>query len=567
MMDVSIESFVSIEDEPTKCGSCEDSYDLIAHLEDSIPCQQAYKAEYLPRQPFSDRYLNDTNLLLLDLSLCLRRCLNTGSCSMQRDTRVSQWPKHLKDHPLCFQFYRSHAAVVEHLTDGVAKDVKQLASKLYDRRKSLMRAKAGEESFGISGFHAKMARQMVDKCTKCGLLGPVDLKFKVTLERGGEELACRDCHNEELVFLMQPENLAHRRKRFWTVDTGESDHLVALRADHHAGHVMLPATVATDQQLWITEGSTEEEHFTFVVPTTAAAIARLNKASQRASVEWSAGLKATIIATAAPRTLLLQTFVDFLQAASALYRCKLAQFSRAVTHWYAAMSNSATCTVERRTPPKINAHYKNPKFENFHSLAMAETMPWSDEAVVRRMSESEARSAWNGRVKTKVRVRILSDNPVQWSPNLKAIIVRSFERDVLQTAEGGQTLTCAGGCDPDVCNEIHPQMDRFLEERMVGLQRLARILLAQNYLKAVFACYERTVLRHECSQYDFKLKWERDTWDVYLVGNIWTKKRISLNEKVASRRLRTEAEIVKRVLQRPDDMETVSLAAEHVQSR
>ena len=79
MMDVSIESFVSIEDEPTKCGSCEDSYDLIAHLEDSITCQQAYKAEYLPRQPFSDRYLNDTNLLLLDLSLCLRRCLNTCS--------------------------------------------------------------------------------------------------------------------------------------------------------------------------------------------------------------------------------------------------------------------------------------------------------------------------------------------------------------------------------------------------------------------------------------------------------------------------------------------------------
>ena len=54
---------------------------------------------------------------------------------------------------------------------------------------------------------------------------------------------------------------------------------------------------------------------------------------------------------------------------------------------------------------------------------------------------------------------------------------------------------------------------------------------------------------------------------MYLVGNIWTKKRISLNEKVASRRLWTEAEIVKRVLQRPDDMETVSLAAEHVQSR
>ena len=566
-MDVSIESFVSIEDEPTKCGSCEDSHDLIAHLEDSVPCRQAYMVEYLPRKPIKDKYLNDPNLLLLDLSLCLRRCLNTGSCTMLRDTCVSQWPKHLKDHPLCFKFYRSHPAVVEHLTDGFARDVTQLATKLYDRRKSLMRAKAGEESFGYSGFQAKMARQMVDKCPECGLLGPVDLKFKVTLERGGNKLACTDCHNEELVIHMQPENLVQCRKRFWNADTGESDHLVALRADHHAGHVLFPANVATDEQLWVREGSREEEHFTFVVPTTPAAIARLNEASQRASVEWSAGLKATSIASSAPRTLLLQDFGDFLQAASTLYRCKLAQFSRAVTHWYAAASNSATAAIDRRSPRKIDAHYKILKFEKFHSVAMAETLPWSDGAVVLRMSESEARSAWNGRVKTKVRVRLLSDDPAHWSPNLKAIIVKSFERDVVQTAEGADMLTCAGGCEAAVCSNTHHQMESFLKERMVGLQRLARIPIVLNYLKALLACYERIILTHECSQWDFKLKWERDTWDVYLVGNIWTKKKSRLNEKVASRRLRTEAEIVRRVVQRPDDMETVSLAAEYVLSR
>ena len=33
---------------------------------------------------------------------------------------------------------------------------------------------------------------MVDKCPECGLLGPVDLKFKVTLERGGDKLACTE---------------------------------------------------------------------------------------------------------------------------------------------------------------------------------------------------------------------------------------------------------------------------------------------------------------------------------------------------------------------------------------
>ena len=569
-MDVSVESYVSIDNEPTKCGSCEDSMDIIAHLEENMLCREAYMAEYLPQKWWQDRhqYLNDTSLLLLDLSLRLKRCLNTGSCTMPRDSCVSQWPKHLKDHPLCFQFYRSHTSVVEHLTDGEAKDVKQLASKLGDRRKSLMRAKTEEESSGIRGFQAKMARQMVDKCTECGLLGPVDLKFKVFSERGGgDALACKDCHDEELAIHMHPENLAERRQRHWRADTGESDHLVALRADHHAGHVLVPANVATDEQLWVREGSSGEEHFTIVVPTTPAAIAKLNEASRRASVEWSAGLKATSIATSAPRTLILQSFGDFLQTVSAIYRCKLAQFSRGVTHWFAALSNSASGAVERRSPRKIDAHYKKLKFENCHPMAMAETMPWSDGAVDQRTSESEARRAWNGRVKMKIRARVLSDNPVQWSPNLKAIIVRSFEREVIQTSEGGQTLTCAGGCEATVCSNVHPQMDKFLEEKMVGLQRLARIPIVLNYLKALLACYERNVLRHECSQWDFKLKWERDTWNVYLIGNMWRKTWNSLNEKVASKRLWKEIEIVRRVLQRPEVMETVSLGAEYVHSR
>ena len=184
-------------------------------------------------------------------------------------------------------------------------------------------------------------------------------------------------------------------------------------------------------------------------------------------------------------------------------------------------SNSASGEIEERSPRKIDAHYKKLKFEHCHPMAMAETMPWSDGAVVQRRSESDARNAWNGRVKTKVRVRLLSDEPSHWSPNLKAIIVRSFEREVVETATDAQTLTCAGGCNPTVCSNSHPQMESFLKEKMVGLQRVARIPIVLNYLKALLACYGRTVLRHECSQWDFKLKWERDTWDVYLVGNTW----------------------------------------------
>ena len=383
-------------------------------------------------------------------------------------------------------------------------------------------------------------------------------------------MACKDCLDDNLAIHVQPANLAERRSVVYrAANRGESDHLVALRAEHHTGHVLFPANVVDPAQSCVTEGSRDEELFTVVVPTAVTAMKRLNEAALRASKEWMGvdGLKAVALATEAPRTIFLADFPMLLQAVSALHRAKLATFNRLVAHRAEGLSNSASGEI-KRSPKKIRASYESVNFENLMEGAMKESMSWSDGAAEERTRQSEARRAWNGRVKSSIEVRILADKPVHWSQSLKEIIAQTFERDVMETDEDIQKLTCAGGCMPASCSNDHPQMDDFLEQNMVGLAKLARIPVALNYLKAALACFEKAILRPECRQWDFNLKFEKTSWNVSLVRNVWTKKRGSLNEKIAQQtRIKTDVDIVKRILLRPEDMETVSLDQCHLQTR
>ena len=545
-------SVVSVETGPSRCGQCQDAINLLGHLEENAECREVAMRERLQRYHWTGKYHDDRGLLLFDLSLVFDCCLNTYGCPLP-DGVIERNSRHLFNSPACFQFYRDSTVLAELSapTDTVVK----LTNWLRNRRNNIREKKQMEDQ----SFSQMMNPQLERRCQKCGLQGPMLLKFEVKEEvRGSGRFVCKKpvCQDEERLIDWHPNTLSLKRGDAAMVQ-GEEDHLVAVRVDSKDAFLFMPAhLVARGMQVEPDEQIDGTKTLLVATPSTQTAMRVMENATKRAEKEWET-LKSLKQATLAPRTMLLGNFGQFAQTVSFLHRLVMAAFRRSCLDKMSQMKHVFKGQADY-SPMGTDAIPLKPKFSATEPQAIQDTILWSDSAQVIRLTESEARSACNGIVKTKLRIRILAGNPVLWSDKLKAIMAKSFGRDVRENGSG-RILTCEGGCDLVSCGEYHLALERFLEEHLSGLALLARIPLVLNYMKAKVKCFHKTILEPECSQYDFKIEWDKFSWTVYLVGHMWSKKRQSLNEKVARNWYPTDMGIVRRVLDRPEVLETVSL--------
>ena len=558
-------SDVSVDDEPIQCGRCEEELNLLLHLENSAACREATMREKLPRQWWIEKYFDNTGLLVFDLSLALRCCLNSAGCPLPRGI-IERNSRHPFDNPDCLRFYKTSPVLAQANVD--TNNDPALRKYIKNQKRSINRAMVRE----AEGFSQKMDSQMTSSCQRCGLQGPVLSRFKLAKEVTGEQrMVCAEpvCEDEENHVDYHPRTLAHDRATASnSIEPGNEDNLILVCAPFHAANVLGPAQmVREDCRVPLDEGIDGNKSIVVIVPNTMQAMGKggLDNPAKRAAEELF-NLKPIANATLAPRTMLLDHPGRFVQASSVMYRVMMAAYRKFWWEKTFASQNTARGRLER-SPNKTDATFRRPGYRDVAPEAVEKKLPWSDSAEWARLAESEARSAVNGRIRTKVRVRLLADDPALWSKKLKAIMARSFERNITETVEDRQVLTCVGGCDTESCPEVHMQIDEFLKEQTSGIGRLARIPLVLNYLKVKMECFRQAVLISECEHYDFKIKWDRDSWDVYMVGHLWTKKRRSLNEKVARNWYLGDVGIVRRVLQRPEDMETVSLDPQHLESR
>ena len=149
---------VSSEDEPLRCGSCEEATTLLGHLESSAVCREAAMREKLPRRWWIQRYLNDKHLLLLDLSLVLSCCLNSaGGCSLQQGI-IPRNSRHPFDNPDCLLVYKLAPIFAQLNVNTDNKDV--LKNFLRNRKRTITTAKAKEvEGFANPGAGSSEAHR------------------------------------------------------------------------------------------------------------------------------------------------------------------------------------------------------------------------------------------------------------------------------------------------------------------------------------------------------------------------------------------------------------------------
>lgn len=554
-----------MDDEPIKCGQCEEELNLLLHLENSTACREATMREKLPRQWWIEKYFDDTGLLLLHLGLALRCCLNTAGCPLPRGI-IERGSRHPFDDPDCLQFYKTSPVFAKLNVD--TDNEPAFRQYLKNQKRSINRAMVRE----AEGFSQRMDSQMMTSCQRCGLQGPVLSRYELVKEvRGEQRMVCAKpvCEDEENNVDYHPRTLTYDRGTASnSIEPGKEDNLVLVCAPFHTANVLGPAQlVREDCRVPLHDGIDGDKCIVVLVPNTMQAMGKggLDMPAKRAAEEWF-NLKRIANATLAPRTMLLDNSGSFVHASSVMYRVMMAGYRKFWWEKTFACQHTARGRIER-SPNKTDATFRRLGYRDVAPEAVEKKLPWSDSAEWARLAESGARSAVNGRIKTKVRVRLLADDPALWSKKLKAIMARSFERDVTETVGERQLLTCVGGCNTESCPEVHLQIDEFLKQRCSGIGRLARIPLVLNYLKVKVECFRKFVLIPECEHYDFKIKWDKESWDVYMVGHLWTKKRRSLNEKVARSWYPGDVGIVRRVLQRPQDMETVSLDPQHLERR
>ena len=549
-------SVVSEEDEPSRCGQCQDAVNVLRHLEENAECRDAAMREKLPPSSWNAKYSEDKALLILDLSLAFNCCLNTGGCPLPNGV-TEPHSRHLSNSPDCFEFYKSLPVLAElnAKTDSAVK-----LSEWLRNRRAKMREKTSREG---ENFSQKMARELKNRCHKCGLQGPVMSQFEVT----GTPKVCKKplCEDEARLIDLHPNTLSFARGDHSMVP-GQEDHLVAVRVDTKDAFMFMPAHAAReDWKVQPDEQIVGTKTMVVAVPNTVTAMRLLENSAKRAQRVWET-LKSVGNATLAPRTMHLGNFGQFTHAVSLMHRVLMGAYRRSCLDKVAQLKQVATGPITSRSPMKTDATFKKPKFADVEPQAIQDTMPWSESAQAIRVAESEARSATNGIIKTKVRIRLLADDTDLWSDKLKAIMAKSFGRDVRE-AGAARTLSCEGGCNPASCGENHPDLNTFLRDQMSGLARLARIPLVLNYLKSKVKCFEKAVLQPECGGYDFKIEWDKFSWNVHLLGHMWSKRRQTPNEKAARKWYPGEIATVSRVLMRPEALETVSLDEGHLQRR
>ena len=555
-------SVVTEEAEPSRCGQCQDAVNVLGHLEENAECGEAVMREKLPRHLWT-KYLDNRPLLLLDLSLALNSCLNTGGCPLPNGIIERNRKEHFNQSDTCLQFYRCAPVFAE--LNVNTNDLQTFSKYLKNRKERNERAKCKDNE----GFSQMMESQMSISCQLCGLQGPMGSRFDVGAEqRGGDRMICKNpvCLNEEAQVDLHPNTLSYERGEASTpIAPGQKDHIVAVRPSFNDTLLLLPAhAVREDQRVQPDAQMQGNETFLVAVPNSLNAVVQLRSSAKRAAEEWH-NLKSVVKATLAPRTMLLRNFGEFVQCVSLLHRFAMASFRRSCLDEMSARGGVATGGLTR-SPKKTEAMFQKPKLRDVEPQAIQDTWPWSDSAQVFRSAESQARSSVNGRIKNKVKVRLLSNDPAQWSDKLKAIIVRSFNRDIRET-NGRRATTCEGGCNMASCVENHSEVNEFLSEQLKGLGRLARIPLILNYLKAKVECFEKAVLQRQCDHYDFKIIWDKFSWNVHLVGHMWTKRWKTLNEKVARDWYLGDMVILSRILARSEDLETVSLDPQQLERR
>ena len=492
------------------CEFCDHQGQLINHLHQTRPCLDAYLQQYMPTR--SALYVGKGRLAVFDLTILLSLCCNP-SCNIRISNKVNSkqaaeaLSKHLKGP--CLNFYQNEGACLCGWPKEL--DMQGVISKLIKRRGVLRKSeKHSTEEKRVGRYQSEFDEMLTRECCNCLVRGPFLGQRKHDLECIGycpttnrPQWICWACKNQEEDHM---EMVDQARVRMEALSKGKPEDSAALIAveveqpDKNSKRVVfLPLDLVGD--LKRVEDETELPYnATVVVPYLPEALdaiednvfeeANQDKESLMNLTEFAAGRPFFV-----PPSVVLSVFWRMKQANIRLERL--------------AMLKSLGCTskgeIESRDPNTADIVPRNTHYAATKKFCLVNTCSWSAGAQEERASESHARSAVHGVVKTKIALTLLNSEA---------------------TGSNSPTLSLA----PLILTAISGKV-KLLTKHVIG----------PSYAK-----------------FDLDLRFKAKKWRIELVGFLYSQQFEEINTKIA-RESATHADIIVAITSCRTVMPTVSL--------
>ena len=213
-----------------------------------------------------------------------------------------------------------------------------------------------------------------------------------------------------------------------------------------------------------------------------------------------------------------------------LYRNKLAEIRKDRLDLLKSMMCSSRGPVTSRNPNFAKIMNRNPHYAATKPFSLTNQCPWSDGYARKRSNESSAISCINGRVKTKVTLRILNSVAVD-SRELQRALYKSFTFHYEKTKETRGILACA----PVVLQYLRIKVKLLLEH-----------VLSQLY-----------------QDWDLQISFDKNGWNADLTGYLYSEEFDNINKKIAVGGDNLK-DIMEAILKNPEIQPIVSLSSQHI---
>ena len=509
----------------SKCSSCSEEGDLMAHLQESVACLESYAEHYLGENEI------ESQRSIFHLSIVLNICANSN-CPDK--TMFKYLGSHLNRNEVCLEFYQGVGAHLSLWEQDVSSQI--ISKKVAYLKRVMKQNRESRQTCGYITYGKELAQLLVHVCCKCGAIGPVDGEDGFVM-RGGWTFAddesealwfCTKCTEESPDYVEFLEKLRENTDKLKGPSGGQQAAIKIIRSPTTSKLIVTPACLVEES---IEASEVMPSMSTAVLVSFDSSAVRTIMRCCNEAVPEREELKKL------KEDLLRRPFlVDFEATISCLYRSFLAEMRKKMDRMFMALSKGARGEIVSVNPNLTSARKVKPNIDLTVAGALRDSCNWSLDYEQQQSLESEAIAQMNGRVKIHFVGTIMDGLQ---DKNLRRILVLGYKSFLRRDVNSFEEL------------ENNPALETFIAS-------MSPVIL--NYIHTKAKLFIKHIVAPNFSEYNLRLEIDNGGLQVQIQGFLYTKQFNQVNKLIAETpQTKLVPEIISRVVKEINVLPTTSL--------